>query len=175
MRVVALLRGVNVGGVRIRMADLAAALERAAFTEVRTVLASGNVLVTSSLPTTRDVGAAVAGTIRAVFGFDLAVIAVDLPTVRAAIDGYPFDSADDRHAYVVFAADPAALQELVDGAGPLDTDLDRVAVGGGVLYWEVPKGRTLDSPFGRHLGRRQRSGAVTTRNRNTLEKIVAAG
>lgn len=175
MRVVALLRGVNVGGVRIRMADLASALERSGFTEVRTVLATGNVLVTSSLPTTQDVGAVVAGTIREVFGFDLAVIAVDLPTVWAAIDGYPFAPADGRHAYVVFAEDPAVLRELVDGAGPLDPDIDRIAVGDGVLYWQVPKGSTLDSPFGKHLGKRQRSGAVTTRNRNTLEKIAAAG
>lgn len=173
MRVVALLRGVNVGGVRIRMVDLAAALEQAGFADVRTVLASGNVLVTSALPAIHDVGASVAGVIRDAFGFDLAVIAVDLPTVRAAIDGYPFAPADDRHAYVVFSEDPAALQELVDGAGPLDPDLDRIAFGDGVLYWQVPKGSTLDSPFGKHVGKRQRSGAVTTRNRNTLEKIVA--
>ena len=40
----AFLRGVNVGGVNLKMADVAAALAAAGFDDVRTVLASGNVV-----------------------------------------------------------------------------------------------------------------------------------
>ncbi len=39
---VALLRGVNVNGITIRSADLAALLRRLGFDDVKTVLASGN-------------------------------------------------------------------------------------------------------------------------------------
>ena len=46
-RYAAFLRGVNVGGVNLKMADVAAALTDAGFSEVRTVLASGNVLLES--------------------------------------------------------------------------------------------------------------------------------
>lgn len=42
-RTVALLRGINVGGITIRMADLARVFEDLGLTEVRTILASGNV------------------------------------------------------------------------------------------------------------------------------------
>lgn len=175
MRAVALLRGVNVGGVRFRMADLAAALEQGGAAEVRTVLASGNVLLT--VP--EDDPAAVAGRVHEVvadrFGFDVAVIAVDLAVVRAAVDGYPFPRVDDRHAYVVFAEAPAALAELVDAAGDLDPDEERVQHGHDVLYWDAPKGRTLETRFGKRFGARQRSGAVTTRNIRTLERILAVG
>ena len=43
----AFLRGVNVGGVNLKMAEVAAALEQAGFTNVKTILASGNVLLES--------------------------------------------------------------------------------------------------------------------------------
>ncbi|MCK5755877.1 MAG: DUF1697 domain-containing protein, partial [Mycobacterium sp.] len=46
-RYAAFLRGVNVGGVTLKMAALTQALEAAGFTGVRTILASGNVLLDS--------------------------------------------------------------------------------------------------------------------------------
>jgi len=45
-RYVALLAGINVGGRTIKMADLKALFESLGFTEVKTLLASGNVLFT---------------------------------------------------------------------------------------------------------------------------------
>ena len=173
-RSVALLRGVNIGSVRFAMRDLAAALTERGFADVRTVLASGNVLLTSD-EEPAAVAAAVHDVIRDRFGFDVAVIVVPLPVLRAAVERYPFARADDRHAYVVLAQHPAALEELLGGAGPLDPAVERVEPGDGVLYWDAPKGETLTTAFGRRYGARQRSGAVTTRNLNTLERILEAG
>ncbi|WP_375387731.1 DUF1697 domain-containing protein [uncultured Amnibacterium sp.] len=179
MRAVALLRGVNVGGVRFAMAELRTALEQARFTGVRTVLASGNVVLTSGDGDGDDDGRAVAIAVGAVirerFGFDVAVIVVGLPAVRRAVEAYPFPRAEDRHAYVVLGDDDAALADLLVAAAEVASDEERIAAGEGVVYWDVAKGRTLDSPFGKRFGRWQRSGAVTTRNLNTLEKILAAG
>ncbi len=51
MRVVGLLRGVNVGGNnRLKMADLRAAVESLGHTDVETYLQSGNVVFTTSRP-----------------------------------------------------------------------------------------------------------------------------
>ncbi|MFD1721437.1 DUF1697 domain-containing protein [Amnibacterium endophyticum] len=170
MRVVALLRGVNTGGVRFAMRDLVAALTDAGHPTARTVLATGNVLLDAESPTAA--ATAVHDVVADRFGFDLAVVAVPLEAVRDAVTAYPFGRVGDRHAYVVFATDPAALRPLADDPRG---DEEQVAAGDGVLFWDVPKGRTLESPFGKRLGRRTSSGAVTTRNLNTLEKIVAAG
>ncbi|GMA31254.1 DUF1697 domain-containing protein [Litorihabitans aurantiacus] len=57
-RFVLLLRGVNVGGVTVRSADLRSTLEDAGFTDVRTVLASGNAVVGSDRSETEVRGAA---------------------------------------------------------------------------------------------------------------------
>ena len=173
MRAVALLRGVNVGGVRFAMADLRAALESSGLADVRTVLASGNVILTGAEDDPRALAAHVHAVIAERFGHDVAVIAASLAVVREAVDEYPFPQADDRHAYVVFAEDRRALAELAEAAGELDPAEERIRHGEDVLYWDAPKGRTLDTRFGKQFGRRQRSGAVTTRNIRTLERILA--
>lgn len=175
MRVVALLRGVNTGGVRFAMADLRAALERSGFADVTTVLASGNVTLTCGDGEVRAVAGRVHDVVRDRFGFDVAVVVATLAAVRTAVEDYPFARVEDRHAYVVFAADDAAFADLVEVAGALDSAEEQVRPGRDVVYWDVPKGRTLDSPFGRRFGRWQRSGAVTTRNIRTLEQVLAAG
>ena len=175
MRAVALLRGVNVGGVRFAMKDLAAALEAAGCTDVRTVLASGNVLLTTGLDEPRAVADTVHAVILERFGFDVAVVVVDLPLVRRAVEQHPFERTEDRHAYVVLADSAEALADLLEAARGTAGDEEAVRAGDGVVHWSVPKGRTLDSPFGRRFGRWQRTGAVTTRNIRTLERIIAAG
>ena len=47
-RYVALLRGINVGGINIKMVDLARVFTELGFERVKTVLASGNVLFDST-------------------------------------------------------------------------------------------------------------------------------
>ena len=167
MRAVALLRGVNVGRVRFAMTDLAAALAASGFTEVRTVLASGNVVLTSDLDEPNAIADAVSAVIRERFGFDVAAIVVSLPGVRRAVEEYPFPRQDDRHAYVVFADEDAALADLVSSSAELDDAEERVKPGEGVVYWDVLKGRTLDSAFGKRFGRWQKAGTVTTRSIRT--------
>jgi uncharacterized protein (DUF1697 family) len=173
-RWVALLRGVNVGGVRIRMADLAERLTGDGFGDVRTVLASGNVLVTAD-GDAASVAERVSRVIRDRFGYDVAVIAVPINDVRRAVERYPFARAADRHAYVAFGTGPSVAAELAASAGELDPAVERIQVDEGLLYWDAPKGETLTTAFGKQYGKRQSSGAVTTRNLNTLEKILAAG
>ena len=169
-----LLRGVNIGGVRIRMQDLAAALTEAGFDDVRTVLASGNVLVTGEGPPDQ-ISATVSAVIRERFGYDLVALAVPLEAIRRAVERYPFPRAAARHAYVVFGRAPTVAEELLAAAGDLDPAVEQVRVDDGLLYWDAPKGETLTTTFGRQYGRRQATGAATTRNLNTLEKLLAAG
>ena len=173
MIAIVLLRGVNVGGVRFAMRDLVVALTVEGFEHVKTVLASGNVTLSTDLQDPQDAALEVSRVIAQEFGFDIAAIGVAPHTAQSAVDGYPFERSDERHAYVVFATAAAALDELLDAAEDLDPAVERVQRGDGVLHWSVMKGQTLTSAFGRRLGRLQGTGTVTTRNLNTLEKILA--
>ncbi len=170
-RYAAFLRGVNVGGVNLKMADVAATLTAAGFAEVRTVLASGNVLLDAA-----DDAAAVRTkaqvALRERFGYDAWVLVYPLDTVRSIIDAYPFEpEIDGYHSYVTFVADEAVLDELAAltaGAGPHQ----RIARGSGVLYWQIAKGGTLDSAIGKTMGNRRYKSSTTTRNLRTLAKLL---
>ncbi|KLO45212.1 pyridoxamine 5-phosphate oxidase [Mycobacterium nebraskense] len=167
----AFLRGVNVGGVNLKMAEVARALTDAGFSNVRTILASGNVVLESSA------GAAAVrkkaeATLREMFGYDAWVLVYDLATVRAIVAAYPFEpEVDGYQSYVTFVADNAALDELAalgEDAGPDE----RIAPGTGVIYWQVPKGGTLDSTIGKTMGKPRYKSSTTTRNLRTLAKVL---
>lgn len=167
----AFLRGVNVGGVNLKMAEVAAALTDAGFTNVRTILASGNVLLESSA-TRAAVRKKAESALREGFGYDAWVLTYDIETVRAIVDAYPFErEVDGYQSYVTFVADAAVLDELAALSGKAGAD-EKISRGDGVVYWQVPKGSTLDSTIGKTMGKPRYKSSTTTRNLRTLEKVL---
>lgn len=165
----AFLRGVNVGGVNLKMAEVASALTEAGFTNVRTILATGNILLESSARAA-GVRKKAEAALRDRFGYDAWVLVYDLDTVRAVVDAYPFEpEVDGYQSYVTFVADAAVLDELA-GLGAADDE--KISLGDGVIYWQVPKGATLDSTIGKTMGKPRYKSSTTTRNLRTLAKVL---
>jgi len=170
----AFLRGVNVGGVNLKMAEVASALTEAGFANVRTILASGNVLLESSAGVAA-VRKKAEATLRERFGYDAWVLVYDIDTVRAVVDGYPFErEVDGYQSYVTFVADEAVLNELtaLAGLGEGAGADEKISRGEGVVYWQVPKGSTLDSTIGKTMGKPRYKSSTTTRNLRTLAKVL---
>ncbi|MEZ0384541.1 DUF1697 domain-containing protein [Mycobacterium sp. pW045] len=166
----AFLRGVNVGGVNLKMADVAAALTRAGFVGVRTVLASGNVLLESPNDA-QAVRATAEAALQERFGYPARVLVYDVEAVREIVAAYPFEpEVPGVHSYVTFVADPAVLAELSTSAG-LGPD-EKIAPGDGVIYWQIPKGDTLGSTLGKTMGAKRYASSTTTRNLRTLRKVL---
>jgi uncharacterized protein (DUF1697 family) len=167
----AFLRGVNVGGVNLKMAEVATALSDAGFTNVRTILATGNVLLESSSGVAA-VRKKAEATLRQRFGYEAWVLAYDIDTVRAIWKAYPFErEVDGYQSYVTFVTDAVVLDELAalaDRAGPDE----KISRGVGVVYWQVPKGGTLDSTIGQTMGKARYKSSTTTRNLRTLDKVL---
>ncbi|KDF00996.1 pyridoxamine 5-phosphate oxidase [Mycolicibacterium aromaticivorans JS19b1 = JCM 16368] len=170
-RYAAFLRGVNVSGTTMKMADVAEALTGAGFTDVRTILASGNVLLDSKAAATA-VRTKAEAALRNAFGYEAWVLVYDLETLRAIFDGYPFDrEVEGYHSYVTFVSDEEILDELADLAGDAGPD-EKIDRGVGVLYWQVPKSSTLDSAVGKTMGKKRYKSSTTTRNVRTLAKVL---
>jgi uncharacterized protein (DUF1697 family) len=152
---VAFLRGINVGGIDIKMVDLARAFEDLGFSEVKTILASGNVRFATDQPNDSALKRRIEAALTERFGYEAWVIVLDLDTVRGIIDAYPFGEDDEsKQPWVMFLADPAIADDLLSVAEALNATLERVEVGNGVIYWEVTKGDTIGSGFGKHTARR---------------------
>ncbi|MDR3656292.1 DUF1697 domain-containing protein [Mycobacterium sp.] len=170
-RYAAFLRGVNVGGINLKMAEVADALVGAGFTNVRTILASGNVLLESSAGPAAVRKKAEAA-LRGRFGYDAWVLVYDVDTVRGLVQAYPFArEVDGYQSYITFVADAAVLDELAGLAGAAGPE-EKVSRGEGVVYWQVPEGGTLDSTIGKTMGKARYKSSTTTRNLRTLAKVL---
>jgi len=157
-----------VGGVNLKMADVATALSDAGFASVKTILATGNVLLNSSSPAAK-VRTEAEATLRAAFGYDAWVLVYPASVVRAISAEFPFErEVDGVHSYITFVSDESALDELAALPG------QQISRGDGVLYWQVPKGVTLDSPLSKAMAKKRYKSCTTTRNLRTVEKVLAS-
>lgn len=168
-RHVAFLRGINVGGVNLKMAAVAKAFEDAGFSNVRTILASGNILLDSDsdVSTVRSTAERV---LRDTFGYDAWVLVYEVTTVAAISAGYPFErEVEGHHSYVTFVSDADVLDELAAlTAGPEE----KIQRGAGVIYWQVARHDTLGSTIGKTMGKKRYKSSTTTRNLRTLDKVL---
>jgi uncharacterized protein (DUF1697 family) len=168
-RYAAFLRGVNVGGVNLKMADVAEALTQAGFSNVTTILASGNVLL-ESRSKTPQVRKTAEATLRDAFGYDAWVLAYDIDTVAEISANYPFEcDVPDTHSYVTFVSDADVLDEL---AALVPGPDERIQRGEGVIYWQVPRSKSLESAMGKTMGKKRYKSSTTTRNLRTLDKVL---
>jgi uncharacterized protein (DUF1697 family) len=172
-RYLALLRGINVGGITIPMAALADTVRGLGHTGVRTVLASGNVVFDS--PET-DAAAVTAGLERALsdtFGYEAWVVLLTQDQLTEAVEAYPFEDRDGWHSYVLFGSKQPVLDELLARAPELDPADERVQPGAGVLYWQVRRDVGVRSPFSTLSAKARYKSTTTNRNLRTLHKILA--
>lgn len=173
MRQIVLLRGINVGRAkRIPMAELRVLLSDLGYTDVKTVLNSGNAVITAG-PRAAHVERAVRSAIADRFGFDVAVVVRSSDELAAATAGDPFRSiaTDGARHFLGFcsaAPEAAAARRLTGMSG----DDFQVAVDGRHLYLWCPSG-LLDSGFGALDLGHLLGVECTLRNWNTVEKMLS--
>ena len=175
------MRGINVGGHKpVKMADLRAAFEGMGVHKVKTVLASGNV-VFEAPPGARLPGnglgltAHVEQHLQQTFGHRIAVALRTVADLQRLVDSDPFKGVamtPDARLYVTFLSDPAKSRPDFAYDAP-EGDLRIVRVGPG----EVCSMLTLSPARGTTelmaLLEREFGGGVTTRNWNTVGKVLA--
>lgn len=171
---IALLRGVNVGGITIRSADLRELVTGLGFTGVRTVLASGNVAFESDRADPARLKRDIERALSDRFGYEAWIILLTADRLRAIVDAFPFDATDDsRQPYVVFASEPAVVDALLEAIGEPDPEADPVERREDVVYWNPVKGTTVDTPFAKVIAKPVFKPTTTNRNLRTLEKLLA--
>lgn len=163
------LRGINVGGIRVPMPELRKVLADARCRDVTTWLATGNVRVDfdGSADELKTVAERAIGD---AFDYEAYVLVREAETVRDLVENWPFPLDDAHHRYIVLGGGAAfeAAQAAID-ASPHD---EHVAVFGDDLYWRCLKGSTTSTPVAKLLAKREYKAMTTTRNLNTLEKMV---
>lgn len=173
MRYVILLRGINVGGhKKVPMATLREVLTQAGFSDVKTLLASGNVVLESPKKSISDLENRISALLEAAFGFTIPVLVRTGEDILNIIREDPFQDIEvhkDIRFYVTFLKkDPENPIEApwasAEGSYRILAVKDRMLLS--VL--DVSQKKTVDAmqEQGNALGKE-----ITTRNWNTVMKI----
>lgn len=173
-----LLRGINVNGSRIAMADLSTCLHDAGYTDVHTILATGNVVcVPPTVTATESVKADVERILTQRFVYPATVHLRTQSELRALTNAAALLTvAAEQHCYAVIADTVATIHALASAYAALPNEPLQQFVACGIdALWVVPKGQTVTVPFGKVLlGSARYKANVTTRTIATIEKVRAA-
>lgn len=172
-RYVALFGSINVGGNRLKMADLRYAFEREEFEDVETVVASGNVLFSFDERPTDGLEDLFAHMMRDRFDMKSFVAVRTGDEIRAAIEDNPFrlDGAENLVHTQFLARQPSQAQfdALVSdhaGRGP-----ERLALGDRALFIDFVEGAGNSKLSGPFMTRRLGCEG-TARNMRSLQRIL---
>ncbi len=159
----ALLRGINVGGVKLLMTDLARLCEGEGFACVKTYIASGNVVFTSTMKeaVVRD---ALEGALARHTGRPVPVLVRSAAELEATVAANPFPGIAGNRLLVFFLPDSPPKNVL---AGVVAPDGEELAVRGRELYVHYPNG------MGRSKLKVPLWNVGTSRNLNTVVKLAA--
>lgn len=160
---ICLLRAVNVGGTgKLPMADLRALCVEAGFSDVRTYIASGNVVLRSTLPPDR-VKARLEQALETYMGRHVGVMVRSAEELAAVLEDNPFADAAPNRVLAVFldAVPPAAALAAVSGQRG-----ERLALGRREIYVDYGDGMA-DSKL-----KVAASASGTARNMNTIARLL---
>lgn len=161
---VALLRAVNVGGTgKLPMSTLLKMCEAAGFEEVRTYIASGNVVFKSRLKE-RKVKALLEERLASYAGKPVGVLIRTAEEMRAVLAANPFPTAPANRTVAIFLDQPPPPQALAEIRGKRS---ERLALGAREIYVAYGEGMA-DSKLVIPAAK-----AGTARNINTIAKLAA--
>ncbi len=175
----AFLRGINVNGTSMKMDALKAAFIEMGFADVKTVLASGNVIFSSAGEdsSAQELKSSIENGLSGYFHYDAHVFIRDGKEIREMLDAAQTNHVPEEcHHYSLLFDDRELftnLKQLFD-AMP-HAPHEQLTLHSSGAFWIVPKGLTLASDFGtKVLGSKQYKSRLTSRNMNTIQKISRA-
>lgn len=170
MKAVVLFRGINVGGLILKMTPLKVMLEACGFEDIQTYIQSGNVVLTSHLEAPKDVEERIQEALKKELGLDVAVIVKAKDTYLRETVSHPFgEDVDEKDIYITFLktslkSDPSEFLESLKNEQEqfvLVHDLIFGCYGGG-----YGKSKYTTTFFEKKLGV-----VATTRNLATVKKL----
>ena len=167
---VALLRGINVGTAkRVAMADLRELMLGLGFSDVRTLLNSGNVIFTAP-PRTGDPTRRIEKEIERRLGLTSRVTVMTAAELDVAVRGNTLLKVATHPSRLMVGA--LATRDDRSRLEPLTRKrwgLERLALGERVCYLWCPEG-IINSPLMKEVGRAL-GDAITSRNWSTIQKL----
>jgi len=170
------LRGINVNGIKIKMQDLKTTFLNLGFSEVKTILATGNVIFSlKEVKPEFELKEYIETELRKVFQYDAHVMLRSRSNIDSICQkARELPLQEEHHLYVLLCESEEVVGELVALFDTVEhSESEQVLPLRTELIWIVAKGETLESQFGsKILGSKKYKDKLTSRNINTLEKML---
>jgi uncharacterized protein (DUF1697 family) len=167
---IALLRAINVGGQRVKMAQLRSLFEALGFANVQTFIASGNLFFATSQTDAATLERQIESHLKHALGYEVATY-IRTPAELLTIAEYqPFPERDGGGLYIAFLPrqpDSAASERLL----ALQTPIDDLLVHGREIYWHC-RATFSESTLSGALLEKTLGMPMTLRNSTTVRKLA---
>jgi uncharacterized protein (DUF1697 family) len=160
---IALLRAVNVGGTKLPMAELTAICQKAGFGQVKTYIASGNVVFESRAGVTR-VKSELEKRLLDYAGKPVGVVLRTASEMLAVLRANPFPKAAPNRTYAFFLNEPPPKDAVETARGIQD---EQIRLGPREIYVHYPGG------MGKSKLKLPAARFGTARNMNTIAALAA--
>jgi len=167
----AFLRGVNVKGTTMKMVDVCKVFSDAGMENVLSVLASGNILFQSDKNAV-ELKKILEKAMSDHFSYEAFLFIKNEKEIDDIFKNDPFSTIDNFHNYVFLGSEKVEETLLEEFEKAAREEGEQGKIVNEIFYWQVPKGQTLNSTFGKILGRKSLKDKMTSRNINTFEKII---
>lgn len=173
---VAFLQGINVGGhVPVRMADLKKAFEKMGFENVRTILASGNVVFESGHHDKKALANEIESVLKSAWKRDIGVILRSLEELRELRSSEPFKGitvTPDIRLYVTFLSEPAGPRTITLPYTSPQKEFSILHATPRDVFSVLDLSKGKGTPDVMNLLKKEYGSDITTRNWNTVLRVV---
>jgi len=168
------LRGVNVGGVKVLMKDLTQLLQDGGFSDVKTLLASGNVVLTSEISDPLLIQDQCNDLLRQYYQREIPTLVFTQAEIEDLAGPFKLplpEPVEQHHGYLTLCNSVHDAQELGQAIEAL-ADPQDFLVTSRAVQWIVSKGSSTTDPIAKLVQAQAKQRVLTTRNHNTLVKIA---
>ena len=171
MKYCAFLRGVNVNGTSMKMAEVMNVFTDAGMKEVSSVLASGNILFSSDKKPS-ELKNILEKSMSEYFDYEAFLFLKNENEISEIVNNNPFTKAEDLHIYVFVGIEDVETLLIEEFSKSDKAENENAQIVADTFYWQIQKGNTLGSTFGKVLGKKKLKDKITSRNINTFERIL---
>ncbi|WP_312075839.1 DUF1697 domain-containing protein [Chryseobacterium sp.] len=171
MKFCAFLRGVNVKGTSMKMADVCKVFTEAEVGDVSSVLASGNIIFSSD-KSESELKTILEKAMSEYFNYEAFLFIKNQTEIENFWKNNPFEKNENFHIYTFVCNDGFEKILMNEFENSNKAENEEAKILNNIFYWQVPKGNTLDSTFGKILGKKSMKDQFTSRNLNTFEKVI---
>lgn len=155
----------------MKMAEVCKVFNDAGMENVSSVLASGNIIFSSD-KNTEELKIILEKAMSEYFNYEAFLFVKTAEETELYWTKNPFEKNEEFHTYAFVGSENVENILMNEFENASKSENEKSEIVNNIFYWQVLKGNTLGSSFGKVLGKKSLKDQFTSRNINTFEKIL---